>query len=83
VKMDHNKLILQKFAEKYQHDPLSTAALSLVSEMLARTGPIDAAGTSTKIQTGSLVIMQKLFAGETPADAAASFIEFLAQKLPS
>src|SRR5205085_9275658 len=31
AKMDHNKLVLQRFAEKYQRDPLSTAALSLVS----------------------------------------------------
>jgi hypothetical protein len=83
VKMEQNKALFGKYAEKYGQGTLPSAALSIVSEMLSRTGPVDVVGAPQKAQMGSQVIMQKRFAGSEPAASAASFIEYLAQKLPN
>jgi len=83
VKMNQNRLVFQRYAQKYSEGALPSKALSLVSEILLRTNGVDPSGASQKAQQGAFVVMQKRFAGETPAASAASFLEFIAQKLPN
>ena len=83
AKMNQNRLVFQRYAQKYSEGALPSKALSLVSEILLRTNGVDPSGASQKAQQGAFVVMQKRFAGETPAASAASFLEFIAQKLPN
>jgi hypothetical protein len=82
-KMDQNKDLYARSAEKYNKGKLPTLARSLASEMLGRSGAIDVASAPQNAQMGSFVVLQGRYAGGDPAGSAAAFIEFLAQRVPN
>jgi parallel beta-helix repeat protein len=72
---EETDLFLRQFAPQ---------AASLVSEILSRTGPIQASITEgPKLHLGVTVLREKVLVGPHPVSAAADFLEFLSRRLSS